>query len=95
MREVIGRSQAWRKIIRQIEIVAPTDATVLICGETGTGKEVVASEIHRRSRRKHKPFIRVNCGCIRRELYESEFFGHPIGAFTGAIRARIGRFEAA
>jgi transcriptional regulator with GAF, ATPase, and Fis domain len=92
---IIGRSQAWTKIIEQIEIVAPTDATVLILGETGTGKELVARELHRRSRRKDKPLVRVNCACIPKELYESEFFGHAKGAFTSTIRDRVGRFGAA
>src|SRR5204863_1293397 len=74
---------------------APTDASVLILGETGTGKELVAREIHQRSRRKNKPLIRVNCASIPKELYESEFFGHARGAFTGAIKDRAGRFETA
>jgi transcriptional regulator with GAF, ATPase, and Fis domain len=72
-----------------------TDSTVLILGETGTGKELIAREIHRRSRRADKPLIRVNCASIPRELYESEFFGHVKGAFTGAFKDRTGRFEAA
>ncbi len=75
--------------------MAPTDSTVLILGETGTGKEVLAKEIHRRSRRADKPLIRVNCASIPKELYESEFFGHVKGAFTGAFKDRVGRFEAA
>jgi len=75
--------------------VAPTDATVLILGESGTGKELVAREIHQRSRRSQQPLIRVNCASVPRELYESEFFGHAKGAFTGAIKDRAGRFEAA
>jgi len=93
--EIIGQSRAWRQIIRQIEIVAPTDATVLVLGETGTGKELIARELHRRSRRKDKPLVRVNCASIPKELYESEFFGHARGAFTSAVKDRIGRFEAA
>jgi DNA-binding NtrC family response regulator len=93
--EIIGQSGAYRRIIRQVETVAPTDATVLILGETGTGKELVAREIHRRSRRKDKPLVRVNCTSIPKELFESEFFGHARGAFTGAIKDRAGRFEAA
>jgi DNA-binding NtrC family response regulator len=93
--EIIGQSGAWRQIIGQIEIVAPTDATVLVSGETGTGKELIARELHRRSRRKDKPLVRVNCASIPKELYESEFFGHARGAFTSAIKDRIGRFEAA
>jgi DNA-binding NtrC family response regulator len=93
--EIIGQSLVWRQIMRQIEMVAPTDATVLILGETGTGKELIARELHRRGRRKDKPLVRVNCACIPKELYESEFFGHARGAFTSAIKDRIGRFEAA
>ena len=84
-----------RQIVSQIDLVAPTDASVLILGETGTGKELVAHEIHRRSRRKDKPLVRVNCASIPKELYESEFFGHAKGAFTGAIKDRAGRFETA
>ncbi|MGA8476919.1 MAG: sigma-54 dependent transcriptional regulator [Chthoniobacterales bacterium] len=93
--EIIGQSRAWRQIIRQVEMVAPTDATVLVLGETGTGKELIARELHRRSQRKDKPLVRVNCACIPKELYESEFFGHARGAFTSAVKDRIGRFEAA
>jgi transcriptional regulator with GAF, ATPase, and Fis domain len=92
---LIGRSAALGQVINQIDLVAPTDASVLILGETGTGKELVAHEIHRRSRRAARPLIRVNCASIPHELYESEFFGHVKGAFTGAIRDRAGRFEAA
>ncbi len=93
--EIIGQSRAWRQIIEQIEMVAPTAATVLVLGETGTGKELIARELHRRSRRKGKPLVRVNCACIPKDLYESEFFGHARGAFTSAVKDRIGRFEAA
>ena len=93
--EILGQSRAWRQIIQQIEIIAPTDGTVLVLGETGTGKELIARELHRRSRRKDKPLVQVNCACIPTELYESEFFGHARGAFTGAVRDRVGRFEAA
>jgi DNA-binding NtrC family response regulator len=93
--EIIGQSIALRQIISQIEMVAPTDASVLILGETGTGKELIAQELHRRSRRKDRPLVRVNCACIPKELYESEFFGHARGAFTGAVKDRVGRFEAA
>ena len=93
--EIIGQSAGWRQIIRQIEMVAPTDATVLILGETGTGKELIARELHQRGRRKDKPLVRVNCACIPKELYESEFFGHARGAFTSAVKDRVGRFEAA
>jgi transcriptional regulator with GAF, ATPase, and Fis domain len=84
-----------RHIVSQIDLVAPTEASVLILGDTGTGKELVAREIHHRSRRKGKPLIRVNCASIPKDLYESEFFGHARGAFTGAIKDRAGRFEMA
>ena len=93
--DMIGQSPALKKLLRQVEMVARTDATVLILGESGTGKELVAREIHQRSRRRDRPLIRVNCASIPRELYESEFFGHVKGAFTGALRDRAGRFEAA
>jgi transcriptional regulator with GAF, ATPase, and Fis domain len=93
--DLVGSSAALRQIISQIDLVAPTDASVLILGETGTGKELVAHEIHRRSKRRDKPLIRVNCASIPKELYESEFFGHARGAFTGAIKDRAGRFETA
>ena len=76
-------------------MVAPTEASVLILGETGTGKELVAHEIHRRSARKDGPLVRVNCASIPRELFESEFFGHVQGSFTGAVKDRAGRFETA
>jgi len=94
-REIVGNSAALRQVLREVELVAPSDATVLILGETGTGKELIAHAIHQRSRRKDKPLVRVNCTSIPKELFESEFFGHAKGAFTGAIRERAGRFEAA
>ncbi|MDB6019775.1 MAG: fhlA 2 [Pedosphaera sp.] len=93
--DLIGQSAPLRHIVSQVDLVAPTDASVLILGETGTGKELVAREIHKRSQRKDKPLIRVNCASIPKELYESEFFGHARGAFTGAIKNRAGRFETA
>ena len=93
--EIIGESPSIKTIISQIELVAPTQANVLILGESGTGKELVAREIHRHSHLKEHPFIRVNCATIPKDLYESEFFGHVKGAFTSAVRDRIGRFEAA
>lgn len=92
---IIGESRPIRTVIFQIDLVAPTDANVLIHGESGTGKELVAREIHRRSRRKKAPLIKVNCATIPKDLYESEFFGHIKGAFTGAVKDRSGRFEAA
>lgn len=93
--ELVGQSAPLRHIITQLDLVAPTDASVLILGETGTGKELVAREIHRRSTRKDKPLVRVNCASIPKELFESEFFGHVRGSFTGAIKDRAGRFETA
>jgi transcriptional regulator with GAF, ATPase, and Fis domain len=93
--ELVGKSPALEAVARQIELVAPTDSTVLILGESGTGKELVARELHRRSTRSNHPLIKLNCAAIPRELYESEFFGHTKGAFTGALRDRAGRFELA
>ncbi len=93
--DLIGQSAALQAVTRQIELVAPTNSSVLILGESGTGKEVVAREIHRHSQRSRKPLIKVNCAAIPRELYESEFFGHAKGSFTGALRDRAGRFELA
>ena len=93
--DIIGESAALQNILRQIELVSPTDASVLILGESGTGKELVAREIHRRSHRCDRPLIKVNCASIPKELYESEFFGHIKGAFTGALQNRAGRFQAA
>jgi transcriptional regulator with GAF, ATPase, and Fis domain len=93
--DLVGQSAALRHIVSQIDLVAQTEASVLILGETGTGKELVAHEIHRRSPRKDGPLVRVNCASIPRELFESEFFGHVKGAFTGALKDRAGRFETA
>ena len=93
--EMVGKSAALRRLLQQVETVAPSDSTVLILGETGTGKELIARAVHQRSRRRDKPLIQVNCTSIAKELFESEFFGHAKGAFTGAIRDRAGRFEAA
>src|SRR5262249_12090805 len=93
--EIVGQSAAIRQVLHQVELVAPSDATVLILGETGTGKELIARAIHQSSRRREKPLVRVNCTSIPKELFESEFFGRAKGAFTGAIRDRAGRFEAA
>ncbi len=92
---LVGHSAALKHIVSQIDLVAPTDASVLILGETGTGKELVAHEIHHRSARKDGPLVRVNCASVPRELFESEFFGHARGAFTGAMKDRAGRFETA
>jgi formate hydrogenlyase transcriptional activator len=93
--EIVGTSAALRRVQRQIEVVAPTDATVLILGETGTGKELVARAIHRLSPRKNLPFITLNCAAIPTGLLESELFGYERGAFTGALSQKIGRFEMA
>src|SRR5512135_3528274 len=93
--DLVGQSSALRHIVTQIDLVAPTEASVLILGETGTGKELVAHEIHKRSARKEGPLVRVNCASIPRELFESEFFGHVKGSFTGAVKDRAGRFETA
>jgi transcriptional regulator with GAF, ATPase, and Fis domain len=93
--EIVGSSPALEGILRQIDMVGPTDASVLITGESGTGKELVAREIHNRSARKQRTMIKVNCASIPKELYESEFFGHVKGAFTGAIKDRAGRFQLA
>ncbi|MBX9709566.1 MAG: sigma 54-interacting transcriptional regulator [Xanthobacteraceae bacterium] len=94
-RGIIGRSEAIQNVLRQVKLVAPTDASVLITGESGTGKELIARAIHEASGRHDRPLIRVNCAAIPRELFESEFFGHVKGAFTGALRDRVGRFELA
>jgi DNA-binding NtrC family response regulator len=93
--QIVGASGAYRRVLKRISMVAPTDSTVLIQGETGTGKELIALEIHKISRRKDRPLVRVNCASIPKELYESEFFGHVRGAFTGAFKDRVGRFESA
>jgi formate hydrogenlyase transcriptional activator len=94
-RNIVGKSGALRHVLCQVDIVAPTDATVLLLGETGTGKELVARAIHDASERSQRPFIKVNCAAIPSALLESELFGHERGAFTGAIAQRIGRFELA
>jgi PAS domain S-box-containing protein len=93
--EIVGRSPALAEVLDHIRAVAPTDATVLVTGETGTGKELIARAIHSVSRRKDKPLIKVNCAALPAGLVESELFGHEKGAFTGAISARVGRFELA
>jgi formate hydrogenlyase transcriptional activator len=93
--EIVGTSSALRQVLAQVAKVAPTDSTVLISGETGTGKELIARAVHKRSNRSARAFIRVNCGAISPSLIASELFGHEKGAFTGALQRRIGRFEAA
>ena len=93
--EIVGQSQALRVVLRQIEKVAPTDTTVLIQGETGTGKELIARALHTLSKRRDKTFVKVNCAAIPTGLLESELFGHERGAFTGAISQKVGRFELA
>jgi formate hydrogenlyase transcriptional activator len=93
--EIVGQSAALRCVLKQVETVAPTDSTVLIHGETGTGKELIARAIHNLSLRHSKPFVKLNCAAIPTGLLESELFGHERGAFTGAIAQRIGRFELA
>src|SRR2546426_2626004 len=93
--EIVGSSEALRKVLLQVAKVAPTDSTVLICGETGTGKELMARAIHKRSNRSTRAFIRVNCAAIPSSLIASELFGHEKGAFTGALQRRLGRFESA
>jgi transcriptional regulator with GAF, ATPase, and Fis domain len=92
---IVGGSRALRQVMQQVDAVASTDATVLITGESGTGKELLAKEVHRRGPRSRRPFVKVNCSAIPREIFESEFFGHARGAFTGAIRERPGRFQTA
>lgn len=93
--EIVGNSSSIREIIEKIKVVAQTDANVMVYGESGTGKELIARAIHQSSHRKQQPLIRANCAAIPAELFESEFFGHVKGAFTGAVRDRAGRFELA
>src|SRR5262245_61252459 len=93
--EIVGSSKPVREVLKQVEKVAPSDSTVLILGETGTGKELIARALHRRSKRASRAFIRVNCAAIPQSLIASELFGHEKGAFTGAMQRRVGRFEAA
>ena len=95
IRGIIGQSPAMRRVIDQVNQVAGTDSTVLLLGETGTGKELFATQIHERSRRHARSMVRVNCGAIPSTLIESELFGREKGAFTGALARQIGRFEAA
>jgi formate hydrogenlyase transcriptional activator len=93
--DIVGRSRALRSVLDQIPVVAPTDSTVILHGETGTGKELIARAIHKRSSRATKTFVRLNCAAIPSGLLESELFGHEKGAFTGALTQRRGRFELA
>ena len=93
--DIVGRSQGLRKVLEQVAIVAPTDSTVLLHGETGTGKELIARAIHNHSARRQRTFVRLNCAAIPSGLLESELFGHEKGAFTGALMQRKGRFELA
>jgi len=93
--EIVGKSPALLEVLQQVDMVARTDAAVLITGESGTGKELAARAIHERSARRERPLVTVNCASVPRELFESEFFGHVRGAFTGAVRDRIGRFQLA
>ena len=93
--QIVGKNAAIQKLLQQIELVAPTEATTLITGESGTGKELIARAIHEESNRRDRPLIRVNCAAIPADLFESEFFGHSKGAFTGATENRVGRFELA
>jgi formate hydrogenlyase transcriptional activator len=93
--EIVGDSAALKRVLKQVEIVAPTDSTVLIQGETGTGKELIARAIHNLSGRRERTFVKMNCAAIPTGLLESELFGHEKGAFTGAIASKVGRFELA
>ena len=93
--QLIGRSRSLEAVLEQVELVAPTDSTVLIQGETGTGKELIARAVHNVSSRCGRPFIKLNCAAIPHALLESELFGHERGAFTGAIAQKVGRFELA
>lgn len=93
--DIVGESDSLRRVFQKVEQVAPTNSTVLILGETGTGKELIADAIHRRSSRQHRPLVKVNCAALPSTLIESEFFGHEKGAFTGALARKIGRFELA
>jgi formate hydrogenlyase transcriptional activator len=93
--DFVGASRALRQVLQHVAVVAPTDATVLVLGETGTGKELIARAVHERSARRARPFVKLNCAAIPSSLLESELFGHERGAFTGAVTSRAGRFELA
>src|SRR5437879_7549158 len=92
---IVGQSSALRHVLNLVETVAPSDSTVLLLGETGTGKELLARAIHDRSHRRERTFVKLNCAAIPSGLLESELFGHERGAFTGAIAQKIGRFQVA
>ena len=92
---IFGDSMAFRQILQQIELVGPTNYSVIIYGESGSGKEAIAQEIHKRSKRSHKPFVAIDCGALSKELAGSELFGHEKGAFTGALNQKVGSFELA
>lgn len=92
---IFGDSMAFRQILQQIELVGPTNYSVIIYGESGSGKEAIAQEIHKRSKRSHKPFVAIDCGALSKELAGSELFGHEKGAFTGALNQKVGSFEMA
>ena len=93
--EILGESKEIEKVLEQVERVARTDMTVLVLGETGTGKELVARLLHEKSGRRERPLVKVNCSALPAELIESELFGHERGAFTGAVSKQVGRFELA
>ena len=93
--QIIGRDPALESMLTQVERVAPTDSTVLVQGETGTGKELIARAVHQLSSRCGRAFVKLNCAAIPLDLLESELFGHEKGAFTGAIAQKVGRFELA
>ncbi|HEY8210178.1 MAG TPA: sigma-54 dependent transcriptional regulator, partial [Myxococcaceae bacterium] len=93
--DIVGSAQAMREVYKRVDKISPTDISVLITGETGTGKELIAREIHRRSPRVKGPFVTINCGAIPENLLESELFGHVKGAFTGAVATKPGKFQAA
>src|SRR5580658_3296511 len=95
LQQIVGNNPALESVLEQVQLVGPTDSTVLILGETGTGKELIARAVHGASPRCGRPFVTLNCAAIPAELLESELFGHERGAFTGAVAQRVGRFEAA
>ena len=90
---IFGDSEPFKKILKQIDLVAPTNYSIIIYGESGSGKEAIAQEIHKRSRRKQMPFIAIDCGAMSKELAGSELFGHEKGSFTGALNQKIGNLD--